>query len=159
MILVSVSVSVSVLALFAVLIFLCQYLSYSLTHSDVTRFPRCNAGSFRENTPSCARCKSTTDPPWSECWNRCFLSDFCSFLLAMSSDYITGLQGSALERYKEKLSLCSLEDCPYRLPANVWKNEPSEWPPLDFSGIFFYLVETPGDYALFFRSEMFRIRY
>ena len=62
----------------------------------------------------------------------------------MSADYVSSLQGEALIRYRRKLKLCDMDDCPYRLPNNCWKNDPKEWPPVDFGNIYVYLVDMPG---------------
>ena len=63
----------------------------------------------------------------------------------MSADYCSKLQSGAAEvRYKDKLSLCGLETCPYALPADAWVNDPTAWPPLDFPKLFLYLIKTPG---------------
>ena len=62
----------------------------------------------------------------------------------MSADYVSQLPPEALSRYRSKLELSGLKDCPYRLPANVWKNNPTEWPLVEFGNIYIYLIETPG---------------
>jgi hypothetical protein len=63
----------------------------------------------------------------------------------MSTDYMDQLPSEALIRYKKKLAICCLDDCPYRLPANVWENDPTEWPDVQFGDIYMYLIETPGN--------------
>lgn len=66
----------------------------------------------------------------------------------MSSDYISNLPPESQTRYKRKLALCGLSDCPYRLPANIWKNNPMEWPTVEFGNLYIYLIETPGKESL-----------
>ena len=37
--------------------------------------------------------------------------------------------------------------CPYKLPANVWMDDPTQWPPLSYSDLYYYLIKTPGVYT------------
>ena len=62
----------------------------------------------------------------------------------MSADYFETLEVDVRERYKRKLTLVGLDLCPYQLPAELWKCEPTEWPPLEFPELHYYLTETPG---------------
>ena len=46
----------------------------------------------------------------------------------MSCDYVEKLSGDARTRYTVKLSLSGLEECPYRLAADLWEDDPTQWP-------------------------------
>ena len=62
----------------------------------------------------------------------------------MASLYLQGLSSEARIRYDRKLAVCGLKTCPYMLPAMVWRNNPSEWPDIDYGDVYAYLIETPG---------------
>ena len=72
----------------------------------------------------------------------------------MSANYMAQIVGADLARYKGKLNLCGagLEDCPWhkhrpqsiQYPADLWRNDPQEWPAVEFGDIYIYLVQTPG---------------
>lgn len=62
----------------------------------------------------------------------------------MSYDYFDGLSPRARDRYEQKIAIAGLTSCPYRLPANVWRNDPAEWPEVGYIDIYHYLVESPG---------------
>ena len=117
------------------------YQRRSFAHNDVTLYPQCNAeyGAILFTVQTAFEGASSLN-----CVIAFFLLSSCKKSLSMSSDYISSLQASSLERYRKKLALCSLQDCVYRLPANVWDNDPTEWPPLEFGDIYVYLIETPG---------------
>ena len=53
-------------------------------------------------------------------------------LLQMSYEYFDELQDEAKSRYKKKLEAVGLNECPYRLPANDWVNDPTKWPEIDY---------------------------
>ena len=65
----------------------------------------------------------------------------------MTSYRYQDLDGEAKIRYLRKLELCGLNVCPYQLPADAWKNEPTQWPNLEWPEIYDYLVNTPGIYT------------
>jgi hypothetical protein len=46
----------------------------------------------------------------------------------MSYSYQETLNGESLSRYKAKLSVVNCKECPYKLPAGVWENNPCMWP-------------------------------
>ena len=54
------------------------------------------------------------------------------------------LDGGAQKRYLEKLNQLGLDKCPYEIPADLWINEPTSWPPLEYPEIYEYLINTPG---------------
>ena len=62
----------------------------------------------------------------------------------MSYEYLDNLENDAKIRYKKKLEVADLQDCPYRLPANVWKEDTSVWPNFHYGDIYDYLINTPG---------------
>ena len=40
-----------------------------------------------------------------------------------------------------------LEECLYRLPPDVWKDNPALWPELKYSEVYDYFMNTPGVYT------------
>lgn len=62
----------------------------------------------------------------------------------MSFDYYEGLDTVSRSRYDEKISLIGLNECPYKLPAGSWENNPLRWPNLHLGNVFTYLLKTPG---------------
>ena len=36
--------------------------------------------------------------------------------------------------------------CPYKLPADVRMDDPTQWPPLSYPDLYLYLIKTPGVY-------------
>ena len=34
--------------------------------------------------------------------------------------------------------------CPYKLPADVWMDDPTQWPPLSYPDLCHYLIKIPG---------------
>ena len=54
------------------------------------------------------------------------------------------LTGDAKVRYEQKLSAIGLHQCPYLSPADLWVDDPTEWPPVEFGDLFMYLTSTPG---------------
>ena len=68
----------------------------------------------------------------------------------MSFTYFDDLDSIAKSRYLSKLSLIGLNECPYKLPAGVWKNDPSKWPMVEYGDIHNYLIDTPGLFNCFF---------
>lgn len=66
----------------------------------------------------------------------------------MLFDYFESLPGEAKSRYKQKMDLIGLKDCPYRFPQGAWVENPTKWPELDFCDT--YLINTPGICNLYF---------
>ena len=66
----------------------------------------------------------------------------------MSYGYFDQLPAPARARYRQKLDICALKMCPYRFPASVWQNNPSEWPEMTYIDIHEYLVDSPGEIFL-----------
>lgn len=61
--------------------------------------------------------------------------------------YIENLQKDdpvAFSRYKTKLSVLGIDDCPYNMPADLWMNNPTKWPDVQWPDVYHYLIETPG---------------
>ncbi|XP_057293549.1 uncharacterized protein LOC130622151 [Hydractinia symbiolongicarpus] len=61
----------------------------------------------------------------------------------MSYDYSDSLPAEAAKRYQEKLQSLGLEKCPYKLPADDWIDDPTEWPSLTYHHLYHYLIKTP----------------
>ena len=34
--------------------------------------------------------------------------------------------------------------CPYKLSADVWMDDPPQWPPLNYPDLYHYLIKTRG---------------
>lgn len=47
-------------------------------------------------------------------------------------------------RYDNKLRLFGLKECPFRLAASCWRNDPLLWTSLTYPDIFNYLISLPG---------------
>ena len=65
----------------------------------------------------------------------------------MSTTYnYRNLEGPERKRYLKKLGDLGIEDCPYELPADVWNNDPTCWPCLEYPEVYEYLINnnTPG---------------
>ena len=62
----------------------------------------------------------------------------------MSYEYFDTLEDVARSRYMTKLQAVKLNECPYRLPADTWKDDPTKWPELDYPDVYDYLINTPG---------------
>lgn len=63
----------------------------------------------------------------------------------MSSTYnYRELEAEAKKRYLEKMSQIGIKECPYELPADVWVNQPTSWPQLEYPEVYEYLINTPG---------------
>ena len=65
-------------------------------------------------------------------------------LLVMSYEYLDNLDAEAKERYRKKIELVGLNICPYKMPADAWKNNPTEWPDVEYPDVYDYLINTPG---------------
>ena len=55
--------------------------------------------------------------------------------------YKDGLNPEAKARYRFKLDALGLKTCPYELPKSSWKENPREWPPVEYPDICNYLLE------------------
>eukprot|EP00795_Rhopilema_esculentum_P017045 gene17045-8556_t len=62
----------------------------------------------------------------------------------MAYEYITGLNAEARNQYLQKLEAINLRECQYRLPADAWLNNPTQWPNIEYPNIYDYLINTPG---------------
>ena len=62
----------------------------------------------------------------------------------MNADYFSSLKANNKPRYRQKLDLAGLKDCPYRLPADIWCTNPLQWPEIEYPNIYDYLTNTPG---------------
>lgn len=61
----------------------------------------------------------------------------------MSYDYYDRLPDIAKVRYNCKLEAIGLIECPYRLPAGSWINDPTQWPEVEWGDLYSYLIESP----------------
>ena len=69
--------------------------------------------------------------------------------------------------YSEKLKLVNLNLCPYQIPVDSWKYDPTKWPTLEYPDIYHCLVNTPGIFAresmnqflIFFSLVLFNIAF
>lgn len=62
----------------------------------------------------------------------------------MSYSYFDSLDGEARTRYQKLIKVAKLQECPYRLPADVWINDPTKWPEIEYPDVYDYLINTPG---------------
>ena len=62
----------------------------------------------------------------------------------MHGDYFSSLKVDSKPRYRQKLDLVGLKDCPYCLPADIWCDNPVQWPEIDYPDIYDYLINTFG---------------
>ena len=46
--------------------------------------------------------------------------------------------------------------CPYKLPADVWMDDPTQWPPLSYPHLYHYLIKTPVVYILKKKMENYK---
>ena len=68
------------------------------------------------------------------------------YCVKMSYDYYDKLSGVDKARYDRKLQLIDLSECPYRLPAGCWEDDPTKWPEVEWGDIYTYLIESPGNF-------------
>ena len=61
--------------------------------------------------------------------------------------YMDGLNPEAKARYQFKLDALGLKTCPYELPKSSWKENPREWPPVEYPDICNYFLEYPGQFT------------
>jgi len=69
----------------------------------------------------------------------------------MSSYNYRELDAEARKRYLEKLGVLGLEECPYEMAADLWQDDPTTWPTLEYPEVYTYLIDTPG---VFTRESM-----
>ena len=62
----------------------------------------------------------------------------------MNADYFPSLKADSKPRYRQKLDLVGLKDCPYRLPADIWYDNPVHGSEIEYPGIYDYLINTRG---------------
>ena len=64
---------------------------------------------------------------------------------SIGSSYFQSLDYSAQKRYLTKLKVDGhdLKD-PYDIPDDLWLDDPSKWPDIQFGDIYTYLIDTPG---------------
>ena len=56
----------------------------------------------------------------------------------MNADYFSSLRADSKARYRQKLDLVELTDCPYCLPADIWCDNPAQWPEIEYPDIYDY---------------------
>jgi len=66
----------------------------------------------------------------------------------MASDYLSSVDYLTQKRYSEKLQIegVSMPD-PYELGDEVWSDDMSLWPDLQYGDIYNYLIESKGQYT------------
>ena len=72
----------------------------------------------------------------------------------MNADYFSSLRADSKARYRPKLDLVELTDCPDCLPADIWCDNPAQWPEIEYPDIYDYLINTPGKYE---RATLFLV--
>ena len=51
----------------------------------------------------------------------------------MSFEYEKCLPAYALRGYKAKIEVVGLDKCPYKLPFDIWTNNPKLWPDVSYA--------------------------
>ena len=69
----------------------------------------------------------------------------------MSYEYYDSLSGEAKVRYDKKLYIIGIKECPFKLAADMWTNDPTKWPELQWPKIVTYLIDQQG---IFTRETM-----
>ena len=64
----------------------------------------------------------------------------------MAYQYSEQLNIVSKDRYKEKLAIANLEQCPYQLPEGIWSSDVKTWPNVEYPDIYDYLINTPGTF-------------
>ena len=62
----------------------------------------------------------------------------------MNAYHFSSIKADGKPRYIQKLDLLELKDCPYSLAADVWCDNPVQWPEVEYLDIYDYLINTPG---------------
>jgi hypothetical protein len=50
----------------------------------------------------------------------------------------------AFSRYNTKLSVLGLDVCLYNISTDLWINDPTKWPDVQWPDVYHFLTETPG---------------
>lgn len=58
--------------------------------------------------------------------------------------YFQCLDTASQGRYKKKLSLLNLDQCPYETEKGKWEDNMKMWPDVMYPDIFTYLIDSPG---------------
>lgn len=66
----------------------------------------------------------------------------------MAYQYSEQLNIVSKDRYKEKLAIANLEQCPYQLPEGIWSSDVKTWPNVEYPDIYDYLINTPGKFNI-----------
>ncbi|XP_066924725.1 uncharacterized protein [Clytia hemisphaerica] len=66
---------------------------------------------------------------------------------ASSETYMELLQKESRIRYKQKLELVGLEQCPYEIEMDKWKSDPTQWPEHTYPHLYHYLIKSPRIYS------------
>ena len=105
-----------------------MYITYSGPFSDVTNHVTCLATTGAAENK--CRCSVVLIVFRSRCWSFIFVR----WLVIMWSSFL-------VMQDKVKLSLSGLEECPYRLAADLWEDDPTQWPSLEYGDLYNYLVD------------------
>ena len=65
----------------------------------------------------------------------------------MSYAYFNTLNDKSRTRYLKKVETVKHKECPDRLPADGWKDNPTVWPELEYPEVYDYLINTPNVYT------------
>ena len=63
-------------------------------------------------------------------------------------EYSDKLDEISSQRYKKKLQILGLDECPYKHPHSYWKDDPTEWPDFEMTNLIAYLVKFPRVFQL-----------
>jgi len=66
----------------------------------------------------------------------------------MSSSYFLSLDYEAQKRYLEKLTVLGVKIAdPYGVSDDLWIDDPTQWPDVEFGDVYNYLINTKGRYT------------
>ena len=65
----------------------------------------------------------------------------------MSYSYQEELPAEAAVRYKKKLDLVGLDQCPFKYSGDTWINNPNQWPEIMYHDVYNYLIKFPGVFS------------
>ncbi len=65
----------------------------------------------------------------------------------MACNYYESLPVEAKARYRKKLDVIGIKECPYQLAAGYWTDDPTKWPDLQWPDIVGYMIDQPGTFV------------
>ena len=75
-----------------------------------------------------------------------FMKFSYSFVVNMNADYFPPPKAVSKPRHRQKSDLVGLRECPYRLPADTWCDNPVQWPEIEYPDNYNYLINTPSKF-------------